>query len=257
MNNIIENEFPKIWDDLTNGKNITTQINPLGIVLGGTPGAGKSILIAKAEKEMNRNIISINGDDFRIYHPNFKEIFKQYGADFPKYTSEFSNKMVEKVIHEAKKQKFNLIVEGTFRRSDTPIKTLSELKEYGYKTKAMILVTNAEIAWNSTIERYNKDIESGFYARTVDRNHFDEVVGNLAQNVKTVLDSGKADQLIVYSRNKLLFDSKTDDKEKILQIINDKLNVLNKDLNLRNNTENQNFNEKYKIETIKNIKMKF
>ena len=37
MDNAVENEFPKVWEDLTRGKNLTTQNKPLGVVLGGTP----------------------------------------------------------------------------------------------------------------------------------------------------------------------------------------------------------------------------
>lgn len=246
MDNAVENEFPKVWKDLTRGKNLTTQNKPLGVVLGGTPGAGKSILIAEIEREMKGNVISINGDDFRIYHPNFKEIFEKYGADFPQHTSDFSNKMVEKVIQEAQEQRLNLIVEGTFRRASTPIKTLSELKENGYETRAMIITTDKETAWNSTIERYEKDLKAGHYARKVDKKSFDEVAENLAQNVKTVLETGKADQLIIYSREKQLFHSQKDSPNKIEQVINNELNGLNQKKNLANL-----FSEEFKIASQK------
>ena len=232
MDKAIESEFPKIWEDLVRGKNLTSQNKPLGVVLGGTPGAGKSILIAIIEREMENNVISINGDDFRIYHPNFNEIYKKYSADFPQYTSDFSNKMVERVIQEAKTKKLNLIVEGTFRRASTPIKTLSELKENGYETRAMIIATAKEIAWKSTIERYENDLKAGHYARKVDRGSFNEVAENLAENVKAVLETGKADQLMVYSRDKLLFHSQKDNPSQIVQIINDELNGLHQKKNL-------------------------
>lgn len=252
MQNVVDEKFSEIWKDLTDGKNLTPQNKPLGVVLGGTPGAGKSILIANVEREMKNNVIAINGDDFRVYHPNFKEIYQKYGADFPQYTSDFSNKMVEKVIQEAQKKRFNLIVEGTFRRSSTPINTLSELKENGYETRAMVIVTDKKTAWQSTIERYEKDLKAGHYARKVDKGSFDEVVENLAHNAKVVLDTGKADQLIVFSREKQLFHSQKDSPDKIVQVINNELNGLNKKKELSNLFLEKNKTVSQKIEEQRN-----
>ena len=107
-------------------------------------------------------------------------------------------------------------------------------------------------------------LKAGHYARKVDKKSFDEVAENLAQNVKTVLETGKADQLIIYSRDKLLFHSQKDNQHKIVQIINDELNGLNRKKNLsnlfleKNKMVNQKFDEKCKDLSVKNdsIKMK-
>lgn len=220
----IEAIFPLIWNDLLENREITPQEKPLGVVLGGMPGSGKSILIEKLETELNANIIPINGDDFRIYHPNFKTIYRQYQGDYPKYTSEFSNKMVERVIKEACLNRFNMVIEGTFRTSEVPIKTLSILKKQGYQTKAMLIAVNKTIAWKSTIERYHQDLKNGYYARKVDEQTFNTIADHLAQNAKAVLGSDCIDQFEVYSREKTLFNSKTDRQEELEQIINDELN---------------------------------
>lgn len=262
MQKAVDEKFYEVWADLTDGKTLIPQDKPLGVVLGGTPGAGKSILIADIKRRMNNNTIVINGDDFRVYHPNFKEIYQKYGANFPQYTSDFSNRMVERVIKEAQKKKLNLVVEGTFRKASTPINTLSELKENGYKTEAMIIVTDKKIAWTSTIERYEKDLKAGHYARKVDRTSFNEVAENLAKNVKIVLDTGKADRLTVYSREKQLFNSKKDNPEKIMQVINDELNGINQKKNLSKmlsehlNTASKKLNDGKKHSLNNNIKMK-
>ncbi|EGT79784.1 putative zeta toxin, P-loop nucleoside triphosphate hydrolase [Haemophilus haemolyticus M21621] len=227
MNNEVEKAFPTVWSDLLENRNITPQEKPLGIVLGGIPGSGKSILIEKIEKKLDKNIIPINGDDFRIYHPNFKEIYEEYKGDFPKYTSEFSNKMVERVIEEAIKNKFNIVVEGTFRNPNVPISTLSKFEEQGYNTRAMIIAIDKNIAWESTINRYNRDLENGFYARKVEQSSFEEVAANLAKNTKIVLDSGKASLLEVYSRESKLFDSRVNSPKELENVVNNELQRLN------------------------------
>lgn len=220
MNDEVENAFPDVWSDLLENRNLTPQEHPLGVVLGGLPGSGKSILIEKIEKELNRNVIPINGDDFRIYHPNFEDIYAEHKENFPKYTSDFSNKMVERVIDEAVKNKFNIVVEGTFRNPNVPLNTLSQFAERGYSTKAMIIATDKDIAWQSTIDRYNRDIENGFYARKVDRESFEKMAANLAKNTRIVLESGKASSIEIYSRDAKLFDSKLNSPNDIEKAIN-------------------------------------
>ena len=47
--------------------------------------------------------------------------------------------MVERVIGEAVKNRFNIVVEGTFRNPNVPVNTLSIFEEQGYHTKAAII----------------------------------------------------------------------------------------------------------------------
>ena len=50
---------------------------PIAVVLGGQPGAGKSVLIDNAKKEFDdNNVVIINGDEFRRMHPNLDEILE-------------------------------------------------------------------------------------------------------------------------------------------------------------------------------------
>ena len=87
-----ENEaFEKIWDDLMDEHQIT-ESPPKGFVLGGQPGAGKSNLIKMINAQLNGNVLVVNGDEFRRYHPNFDEMQAQYGKDSAKHTAEFSGK---------------------------------------------------------------------------------------------------------------------------------------------------------------------
>ncbi|EOV7830851.1 zeta toxin family protein, partial [Escherichia coli] len=81
--------FDSIWQRLTNHE-VTPQQHPIGFVLGGQPGAGKSSLIELAKRETKDNIMIINGDDFRFLHPDFNYIYQNYGDDFVTHTAKFS-----------------------------------------------------------------------------------------------------------------------------------------------------------------------
>lgn len=198
--------FNNIWADLAPNNEIKATYAPKGYVLGGQPGAGKSNLISLVEIENKGNVLIVNGDEFRKYHPQFDEIQERYGKDAPKHTAEFAGKMTGRVIEKALENKFNLVVEGTFRTAETPLKTLSDMKQKGYSTSVHIMTTSAEVSWKSTLERYEKMLAAGEAPRYTDKAHHDKVVAELPKNADTVFQSGIADNFRVYSRSGLVYD---------------------------------------------------
>lgn len=106
----------QIWKKISYGK--TPESSPKGAVLGGQPGAGKSNLIKYFSEQNANNVIKINADTFRSSHPQFYEIQNEFGVDAPKVTGGFSGKMAEEMLHRAIKEKYSLVIEGTFKSAD-------------------------------------------------------------------------------------------------------------------------------------------
>lgn len=200
--------FESIWDGLLTQSTARPSHLPLGFVLGGQPGAGKSQLVMRIGKDLQRNLLVINGDEYRRYHPDFEEIQALYGKDAPKYTAAFSGKMAEMLLERALTEKYNVSIEGTFRTAVVPLETLEKMRRHGYQTAVHIQTAPAEVSWQSTLERYNKMLEVGEHPRYTDKAHHDLVVDLLARNADEVFKSGRADSFRVYSRDGLIFDDK-------------------------------------------------
>lgn len=200
--------FESIWDGLISEKTVRISSYPKGFVLGGQPGAGKSGLVRAIRAELGRNLLVVNGDEFRRYHPDFEAIQEKYGKDAPKHTAAFSGAMTEKVIAKALSEGYNISVEGTFRTTEVPIKTLDQMRAHGYETAVYIQTAPAEVSWQSTIERYRQMEALGEIPRATPKEHHDLVVGLLSKNADTVFASGKADHFRVYSRDGLIFDDR-------------------------------------------------
>lgn len=88
---------------------------PTAYILGGQPGAGKTIL-QKHILANDYNCVVINADTFRTSHPYFSEIQATFGDETPKYTQPFINRITEQLIRELSDEKYNLIIEGTLLR---------------------------------------------------------------------------------------------------------------------------------------------
>lgn len=205
--------FRHLWNDLISEQQVSPVKSPKGFILGGQPGAGKSNLVGIIRQELNRNVLIINGDEFRRYHPNFEGIQEQYGIDSPKHTAAFSGHMTERVIEKALREGYNISVEGTFRTTETPMRTLEDMREHGYETAVYIQTAPSEVSWQSTLERYHAMELLGETPRATPKEHHDLVVKLLPQNADAVFLSGKADVFKVYSREGLIFDSRVQFQE--------------------------------------------
>ncbi|WP_434312210.1 zeta toxin family protein [Haemophilus influenzae] len=225
----VEKRFPAVWRKvLTNAQaRVTAQEKPIGILLGGQPGAGKSHGTKVIRKRLNGNVIVINGDEFRPYKQGYKELYEQHGKNLANHTGDFSNRMIQKVRDEAIKNRFNFIIEGTFRDVKVPLSELDRFKEHGYKAEVVICTCPKEVSWQSTIMRGDEDLKKGHIPRYVSKESHDIIVNNLAKNVKTVFESGKLSSLEVYSREAKLFDSRVNSPKEIENVVNNELQGLN------------------------------
>ncbi|MGT2948276.1 zeta toxin family protein [Streptococcus devriesei] len=192
---------------LTAGK--TPAAVPTAILLGGQSGAGKTVIHRLKSSEFKGNIIVIDGDSFRSQHPNYKELHAQFGKDDVEYTKEFAGKMVEALINELSQKGFNLLIEGTLRTSQVPLKTAQLLKSRNYLVHLAIMATKPELSYLSTLVRYEEMfLQSPDSARSTPKDHHDAIVHHLPSNVQELQDSMIFDSIQIYNRQKeLLFDN--------------------------------------------------
>ena len=176
---ITDNKLNVAFATSVQSNDIKSTSTPKAFVLGGQPGAGKSTLISEIVEELNNNVVIINGDEYRKLHPHYKELQKEYGKDAPQHTAKFAGMMTEAVLNKAIENKYNIVIEGTFRTAETPIKTLELFKNNNYETNVGILICDQSQSWISCIHRYNKMLaENPSEARYTDKKHHDLVVKN-------------------------------------------------------------------------------
>lgn len=230
--NVVFEKLYVIWQKII--KNKASSRNPKAYILGGQPGAGKSVMINEIFKnDLNKNALVISGDDYRRYHPKYLSIQEQEGLLSAKYTQAFSSKITEMLIQKASDEKYNLIIEGTFRTASTPLKTLDILKLKGYETHIAIMATPARISRSSCLERYKKQfLVEPEIARFTDPSDHDIVLENIAKNVNEVFLSGKTDFIGLYTRDEILHSNIKFDSKNAIEIAKHICEDLTKNLDL-------------------------
>lgn len=173
--------------------------NPKAFILGGQPGAGKTSLQYLIQKQ-DRNVIVINADAYRKFHPYFFEIQRKYGTDSPKYTQPFINQVTEQLIDELSTESYNLIIEGTLRTATVPLNTCRALKDKGYRVELHVIAVKRAISYESTLLRYELAIQQGEIPRATAKAHHDMVADAIADNLDIICRSKTFDDIRLFDR---------------------------------------------------------
>lgn len=197
-------ELQKIVSFLVADKYLATQANPQAVLLGGQSGAGKTTLHNIFSVSLKNNVIVINGDEYRPRHPRFHQIAAEYGIDAPAHTAAWAGWMVEAVVDALSIMGYNLVVEGTLRTAEVPLKTARLLRDRGYSVSLALMAVKPEISLVSCQLRYEQMRIAGTEPRAVDPAHHLVIV----ENLEALEDSGMFDSISLYGRSEhCLFSS--------------------------------------------------
>ena len=205
--NYTDEEFQKAFQQILKfyKSRYTSQENPKAFLLGGQPGAGKSALENMINIE--NEYVSISGDDYRKFHPLYDKLNKIYGKDASKYTQKWSGEMVEHLLKEARKEKWNVILEGTLRKAELPIREAKDFKENGYSVELYVVAVKPEKSFLATLQRYEEMIVRGRIPRMTPKEHHDLVVNDIGNNLEIIYNSKTFDNIKLFDReNNLLYN---------------------------------------------------
>lgn len=185
---------------LTRGK--TRSSEPKAILLGGQSGAGKTTIHRIKQKEFQGHIIIIDGDSYRSLHPNYLALQEQYGKDSVDYTKDFAGKLVECLVNELSKKGYHLLIEGTLRTREVPRRTAQLLRTRGYHVSLAMIGTKPELSYLSTLIRYEELYAiDPRQARATPKEHHDEIVEHLVDNLRKLESEKLFDQVQIYQRD--------------------------------------------------------
>ena len=201
--------YQKIKEDIT--KNKTSVDCPVAIVLGGQPGAGKSNIYQIARRRFSNNLVELDCDAFRVYHPYYEQIKLMFGKEDGAKTNPFIFRAVDMLVEELSDQKYNLIIESSLKRPNTCINNGKMLPPKGYEVELHIMATNKEVSWQSTINRYYEDLKRTGKPRAVPKEFHDTVISNICNSLYTVKESGLMSNILMFDRKQnCLYNMKKD-----------------------------------------------
>ncbi len=149
LEEVIEQEIPKKYHNNT---------TPRAFIIGGQPGSGKTTVLTMLSKRY-RKLLVINGDDYRIYHPNYLMFLQDSEETASEMTQSLVNYMVEGIINYCILHSISFIVEGTMKTPAASSATISRLQNTSFRIYVCPLACSYGISLESTKTRYRNQKE--------------------------------------------------------------------------------------------------
>ena len=116
--------------------------------------------------------------------------------------------------------KYDIIIEGTLRTAELPIKEAKSFKENGYNVELNVIAVKPEKSYLGTIKRYEMMIKMNDIPRMTPKEHHDMVVENIIPNLDKIYKEKVFDNIKIYDREaNLLYDKKISTEKTPSQIL--------------------------------------
>ena len=180
-------------------RNLIPQEKPLAFILGGQPASGKSKLAKEfIGKFSNDNILFVNGDIYREFHPNRQELINN-PLSYSKETQVFSNVFTENLIREATENKYNIMVEGTMRNPQVPYNTAKMFKENGYEVEILAISAPSVFTELGLYNRYQEEINFQGWGRLAEIESHNSAVSGILASLDLLYNEKAVDKIYLYS----------------------------------------------------------
>lgn len=175
--------------------------NPIAIIIGGQTGAGKSSLIGYSTKMFSDdNVIIINSDEIKPFHPKSEEIAKLYPKLYTKITDQESNTWTSRLFEELRKEGYNIIFEGTMKNNRIADESITELQQLGYTIIVRGLAVCDLESRMSILERYEGQVSKKGWGRLVVTDHHNQTYNGMPNTIDYIEQNLRYDVLEIFAR---------------------------------------------------------
>lgn len=186
----------------TSGK--TPVENPISVIIGGQTGDGKSGLIGYSTKMFtDGNVIIINSDEIKPFHPQSEEIARLYPKLYTKVTDQESNTWTSQLFEELRREGYNIIFEGTMKNNRVADESITELEQLGYTVIVRGLAVCDLESRTSILERYEGQVSKKGWGRLVVTDHHNQTYSGMPNTIAYIAQTGKFDILEIFARGEL------------------------------------------------------
>lgn len=187
----------------------TRNKNPSIVILGGQPGCGKSGLIELGQNTFpDRNVVIINGDEFRSLHSKSIEIFRNHEQKYAELTDPDVREWTSRLFQDAIATKRNIIFEGTMRNDGPICKTIQQLMQEGYQIHIRVMAVNEQESMLGIHQRFEaQKVYKGFGRMTPIESH-NAAYSGMLHTINRIENEKLFHTLQVYNRNnELLYEN--------------------------------------------------
>lgn len=191
---------------------VTSQSQPRAIILAGQPGAGKGSLARGAETELQHDVIKIDPDELRKYHPDIGKFQESYPYTWSSYTHPDASAWSDKLLDATVAGKKNLIFDTTLSNGEWSSELIKDLQSKGYTVEVRAIASPKLESELGVDVRYSRDLDSKGNGRYVPAGARDAIYEKLPNSLDMVHERTDVQIRIFNREGKELYDSHTSPK---------------------------------------------
>ncbi|MFI1285150.1 zeta toxin family protein [Streptomyces sp. NPDC020858] len=130
------------------------QAQPVLVLLGGQPAAGKSQAMAATGQRHGGRIVLLTGDELRPLHPRYRELLDQDAQTRETATAQASGAWVRMSIEHALREGYSLLLEGVFRDPAMTLATAEQFARAGVVVELVALAVREERSRLDAVDRF-------------------------------------------------------------------------------------------------------
>ncbi|KAE8162412.1 zeta toxin-domain-containing protein [Aspergillus tamarii] len=173
---------------------------PVAILLGGQPGAGKSRLASAAMKHLGGNAVKVDADELRQFHPRYIDMMRENDLTASDRIHADAGPWAVKLTRAAITARRNLVIDGTMRDSDNVVAQCRNFREAGYRVEARVMAVSRLVSLLGISERYEHQRQVLGFGRWVTCNHHDAAFAGVPLTVEKLEAYRLVDRMAIYTR---------------------------------------------------------
>lgn len=194
------NELYKMIKRIWTASNFPVE-NPIAVIIGGQTGAGKSGIISYSQKMFeDGNVVVINSDEIKPFHPKGEEIAKNYPDLYTKITDQESNTWTSQLFEDVRNEGYNIIFEGTMKNNRVADEAIVELMKKGYTVIVRGLAVCDLESRLSIHERYEAQVATKGWGRLVVKEHHNQTYEGMPNTIDYIERQKRYDILELFRR---------------------------------------------------------
>lgn len=187
----------------------TSQEKPKAILLAGQPGAGKGRLADAAFKALEGDVVQIDPDELRKYHPGVDEFRKAHPYTWSGLTHADASQWADELLEATAASKKNLIFDTTLSNGEWASQFVRDLQARGYEVEVRAIAAHRLESELGVDERFAKQFDEKSFGRYVPEGARDAIYGKLPGSLDTIHAQTDVPIRIFNREGAELYDSRT------------------------------------------------
>ena len=188
----------------------SSRTHPKAIILAGQPGAGKGGLARAARDEFSKDVVTIDPDDLRDYHPRIGEFQSTNPYTWSGRTQADAGQWADELREAAVAGRKNFIFDTTLSNGQWTADLIKDLQAKGYEVEVRVVAAHKLESELGVDKRFAENLERKGHGRHVPADARDAIYDKVPASLDTIHAQTDVPIRIFNREGAELYDSRTD-----------------------------------------------